>query len=53
MLITDNITIIINDKFTMPWMFSNLIELHLYSNHFKQTILCSFSQEGDKYGYGG
>lgn len=37
----------------MPWIFENPIELHLYSNHFKQTILCSFPQEQDKYRRGG
>lgn len=53
MLITINITIIINNKFTMPWMFGNLTELHLYPTHFKQTVFRSSSQEGDKYGFGG
>lgn len=38
MLITVNITIIINNKFTMPWMFQKLIDLYIYSNHLKQYM---------------
>lgn len=53
MLVTSNITIIINNKFTIPWLFGNLEVLHLYSTYFKQTVFRSSSQESNKYGYGG
>lgn len=48
MLFAVNVTIIINNKFVMPGIFENIIEFPLYSNHFKQTTLCSLFQEGHK-----
>lgn len=47
MLFTVHITIIINNKFSMPWIFENLVELPHYSNYIH------FFQEGHKYGHGG
>ena len=42
LILTVNITIIIDNKFTMPWMFEKLRELYFYSNHFKQRYYAYF-----------